>query len=205
MHLVTLDLEGVLVPEIWIGLAEKTGLDSLRRTTRDEPDYNKLMRYRLDILRQAEIGLPLIREVIHNLDPLPGATAFLNWLQTRTPVIILSDTFSEFASPLMAKLGNPTLFCHQLEIDPDGWITNYRLRQPDQKRNAVRAFQGLGFRVTAAGDSYNDVTMLESADTAILFRPPDSLREERPDWPVVRTHEELRTLLEPILDKPSGS
>jgi len=196
MHLVTLDLEGVLIPEIWIGLAELTGVSDLRRTTRDEPDYDKLMRYRLDILRREEINMDAVYKVLHSMEPLEGAIEFLDWLRSQTRVILLSDTFAQFAAPLMKKLHYPTLFCHQLDIDTDGWITNYRLRQPDQKRKAVQSFQSLGFRVIASGDSYNDVTMLESADEAILFRPPDSLSREKPEWPTVTTHQELREHLE---------
>jgi len=199
MHLVTLDLEGVLIPEIWIGLAEKTGIEALQRTTRDEPDYDKLMRYRLDILRDNEIRVETIHEVIGEMRPLEGAREFMAWLRSETRVIILSDTFAQFAGPLMAQLGFPTLFCHDLVIDDDGWIIDYKLRQADQKKKAVEAFRSLGFSIYAAGDSYNDVSMLESADRAILFRPPESLREERPDWPVVESHEKLRLELEPLL------
>ena len=199
MHLVTLDLEGVLIPEIWIGLAEKTGIEALQRTTRDEPDYDNLMRYRLDILRDNEIRVETIHEVIGEMRPLEGAREFMAWLRSETRVIILSDTFAQFAGPLMAQLGFPTLFCHDLVIDDDGWIIDYKLRQADQKKKAVEAFRSLGFSIYAAGDSYNDVSMLESADRAILFRPPESLREERPDWPVVESHEKLRLELEPLL------
>jgi phosphoserine/homoserine phosphotransferase len=199
MHLVTLDLEGVLVPEIWIGLAERTGIEALKRTTRDEPDYDTLMRYRLDILRKHEIRVETIHEVIGELQPLEGAREFIAWLQAQTRVIILSDTFAQFAGPLMAQLGHPTLFCHELVIDKYGWITGYRLRQPDQKRRAVEAFRDLGFKIFAAGDSYNDVSMLESSDQPILFRPPESLRNDKPDWPVAETHEQLRSYLEPLL------
>ncbi len=200
MHLVTLDLEGVLVPEIWIGLAERTGIDALRRTTRDEPDYDVLMRYRLEILREHRIRVDTIHEVIGGMQPLAGAGEFLDWLRSQTRVIILSDTFSQFAGPLMAQLGYPTLFCHDLEIDEGGWITGYRLRQDDQKRKAVEAFRSLGFTVGAAGDSYNDVSMLESAEAAFLFRPPESLKTERPDWPVAETHPDLRKHLENFFD-----
>jgi len=199
MHLVTLDLEGVLVPEIWVGLAERTGIEALRRTTRDEPDYDVLMRFRLDILRENQIRVETIHEVIGEMQPLEGACEFMEWLQGKTRVIILSDTFAQFAGPLMAQLGNPTLFCHDLEIDANGWITGYRLRQDDQKRKAVKALQGLGFKVYAAGDSYNDVSMLDSADAAFLFRPPDSLRDERKNWPVALDHPTLRSYLEPLL------
>jgi len=199
MHLVTLDLEGVLVPEIWIALAERTGIDALRRTTREEPDYDALMRYRLRILRENGVRVGTIHEVIAELEPLEGAVEFLDWLRAETRVIILSDTFEQFAGPLMARLGHPTLFCHRLVIDAEGWITAYRLRQADQKRRAVAAFRDLGFRVAAGGDSYNDVGMLEAADRAILFRPPASLRAERPDWPVALDHPDLRRSLESFL------
>lgn len=199
MHLVTLDLEGVLVPEIWIALAERTGIDALRRTTRDEPDYDALMRYRLRILRENGIRVGTIHDVIGKLEPLEGAAEFLDWLRTQTRVIILSDTFEQFAGPLMAQLGHPTLFCHRLVIDADGWITDYRLRQADQKRRAVEGFRNLGFRVAAGGDSYNDVGMLEAADEAVLFRPPASLRSEKPEWPVALDHSDLRRILESFL------
>ncbi len=180
MDIVCLDLEGVLLPEFWIAVADATGIDALRRTTRDEPDYDVLMRYRLDILRQHQLTLPAIHEAIHDLDPLPGAVDFTQWLMRRTRLIILSDTFTQFAEPLMAKLGNPTLFCHELEVDPHGTILDYHLRQPDQKRKAVLALQSLNFRVIAAGDSWNDRTMLQSADHGILFRPPQALIDAEP-------------------------
>jgi phosphoserine/homoserine phosphotransferase len=196
MHLVCLDLEGVLLPEIWIAVAEKTGLEELRRTTRDEPDYDKLMRYRLEILAREGIRIGDIQEVIETLDPLPGACEFTRWLVSATRLIILSDTFAQFAQPLMAKLGFPTLFCHSLVIDQAGNITDYLLRQPDQKQKAVRAFQDLAFDVVAAGDSYNDLTMLQAADQGILFRPPDTMKMEYPDFPVTEDHGELRDRIE---------
>jgi phosphoserine / homoserine phosphotransferase len=196
MNLVCLDLEGVLLPECWIAVAEATGLDALRRTTREEPDYDALMRYRLDILHQHGLTLPALSEVIEKLEPLPGAIEFTHWLMARTRLIILSDTFTQFAAPLMRKLGHPTLFCHELEVAPDGAITGYRLRQEDQKRRAVRAFQSLNFRVLAAGDSYNDLNMLQSADEGILFRPTEAFAAANPRFPVTRTHEELRSVLE---------
>ncbi len=199
MQLVCLDLEGVLVPEIWLAVAEKTGVEALRRTTRDEPDYDKLMRYRLDLLAQHGITLPQFQEVIGTLAPLEGAVEFLDWLQSETQVVILSDTFAEFARPLMRQLNWPTLLCHSLEVQLDGRITGYRLRQPDPKLKAVRAFQSLNLRVIAAGDSYNDLSMLLSADAAVLFRPPDSLVAEQPQLPVTRTHAELREALAEIL------
>ncbi len=195
MDVICLDLEGVLVPEIWIAFARKTGIDGLLRTTRDEPDYDKLMRYRLDILREKRLRLQDIQAVIDTLEPLPGAIEFVEWAKSRARLIILSDTFAEFAGPLMAKLGYPTLFCHSLQIDADGAIDDYCLRQPDQKRKAVEALQSLNFRVLAAGDSYNDLTMIDSADEGMLFCPPERLVEERPDLPVALDHATLRNLL----------
>jgi phosphoserine/homoserine phosphotransferase len=187
-----LDLEGVLVPEIWIAVAERTGVPELRRTTRDEPDYDKLMRWRLGILEERGIRLPEIQAAIASLGPLPGAREFLDWLRERMSVVILSDTFQEFAAPLMRQLGWPALFCHNLEVATDGRITGYALRMQDQKRAAVRAFRGLRLRVVAAGDSYNDTAMLAEADAGILFRPPDNVVAEFPQFPVTRSYEELR-------------
>ena len=196
MDIVCLDLEGVLLPEFWIAVAEATNIPELRRTTRDEPDYDVLMRYRLDLLNKHGLTLHAIHEAIKDLEPLPGARDFTDWLVARSRLIILSDTFVQFAEPMMAKLGNPTLFCHELEIHPDGTILNYCLRQPDQKRKAVEALQALNFRVIAAGDSWNDLTMLQSADHGILFRPPETLVAAEPDMPVTRTHEELKAAIE---------
>ncbi len=196
-----MDLEGVLVPEIWINVAERTGLPELRRTTRDEPDYNKLMRYRLDILDREGIRLPLIQEVIGTLDPLPGAAEFLDWLRGRTQGIILSDTFYQFAGPLMAKLGRPTLFCHTLEVADNGRITGWRLRLPDQKRSAVEALRALNFRILAVGDSYNDTSMLGAADQGILFRPSAAVMRDFPQYPVVQDHVALRDHVEAFLDR----
>jgi phosphoserine/homoserine phosphotransferase len=187
-----LDLEGVLVPEIWINVAERTGIDALRRTTRDEPDYDRLMRGRLEILDQHGLGLPDIQRVISSMGPLEGAREFLDWLRERFQVLILSDTFYEFAAPLMAQLGRPTLFCHRLETDASGRITGYRIRLPDQKRLTVRALHGLAFQVVAAGDSYNDTAMLGEADAGILFRPPENVIREFPQFPVTQTFDELR-------------
>jgi phosphoserine/homoserine phosphotransferase len=195
MDIVCLDLEGVLLPEFWIAVAEATGIDDLRRTTRDEPDYDVLMRYRLDILDKHQLTIHSIHEAIKDLEPLPGAIEFTNWLVARSRLIILSDTFVQFSAPLMAQLGNPTLFCHELEIDDSGKILNYCLRQPDQKRKAVQALKSLNFRVIAAGDSWNDRTMLQEADHGILFRPPESLREAEPHMPVTQTHEELKAAI----------
>lgn len=192
--MVVLDVEGVLVPEIWIAVAERTGIRELRRTTRDEPDYDALMRYRLDVLARHEVGLSAIRATIGDLAPLPGAKAFLDDLRTRTPVVLLSDTFAEFADPLMAQLGRPTILCHNLEVVDDR-IVGYRLRMADQKRHAVLAFQSLGYRVLAGGDSYNDVSMLLAADAGFLFRSPERVRHEFPQLPAFETYEELTTAL----------
>jgi phosphoserine/homoserine phosphotransferase len=191
MILVCLDMEGVLTPEIWINVAERTGIEALRRTTRDEPDYDKLMRYRLEILDRHGLGIAKIRQVIEGLEPLDGAVDFLDGLRDRYPVIVLSDTFYQFAGPLLRKLGRPTLFCHRLEIDEGGRIVDYRLRMPDQKRSSVHALRELAFRVIAAGDSYNDTTMLGAADAGILFRPPPNVVAEFPQYPVTETHAEL--------------
>ena len=199
MHLVCLDLEGVLLPECWLAIAEKTGIPALERTTRDEPDYDKLMRYRLEILDRHGLTLPVIHEAIRDLEPLPGALEFTRWLVAHSPLIILSDTFAQFAAPLMAKLGHPTLFCHELIVDGRGRITDYRLRQNDQKRKTVEALRALNFEVIAAGDSYNDLSMIQSAHHGILFRPPERLVAEYPQFPVATTHEELRNRIEGLL------
>lgn len=191
MIVACLDLEGVLVPEIWVNVAERTGIDALRRTTRDEPDYDVLMKQRLEILASHDLGLPDIQAVIGKMGPMPGARDFLDRLRARMQVVILSDTFYEFATPLMDQLGRPTLFCHSLGVDDTGRVVDYHLRLPDQKRRAVQAFHGLSFRVIAAGDSYNDTSMLSEADAGILFRPPDNVIEEFPQFPVTRDYDEL--------------
>jgi len=195
MMIACLDLEGVLVPEIWIAFAEKTGIEKLRLTTRDIPDYDELMRGRLKILAENKLGLPDIQEVISGIQPLPGAKDFLDWLKTEFQVIILSDTFYQFAGPLMAQLGHPTLFCHSLVVDGEGRITDYKLRQNDGKTQAVKALKGLNFKTVAAGDSYNDTGMLKEAHRGILFRPPDNVIREFPQFPVTRDYEEFRTEL----------
>ncbi len=187
-----LDLEGVLVPEIWINVAEKTGIQELRLTTRDISDYDVLMKRRLAILDQHTLRLSDIQKVIASMAPLEGAGNFLNWLRERCQVIILSDTFSEFAQPLMKQLGYPTLFCNRLEVDRTGKITNYHLRQTDQKRQSVLALKGLNFFVVAAGDSYNDTSMLKEADAGIFFRPPETITKDFPQFPVTRTYSELK-------------
>ncbi len=196
MQLVCLDLEGVLLPEIWIAVARKTGLEELERTTRDEPDYDKLMRYRLDILKREGIGIREIHEVIGTMEPLPGAIEFTEWLESRVPLIILSDTFTQFPQPLMAQLGRPTLFCHELIVGTNGAIESYKLRLKDHKRKTVKAFKDLNFEVIAAGDSYNDLTMLQVADHGILFRPPEKMKAEYPDFPVAEDHAALREHIE---------
>jgi len=191
VQIVCLDLEGVLVPEIWIEFANRTGIEALRRTTRDEPDYDKLMKYRLDILREHKLGLPDIQNVIAEMGPMPGAKDFLDQLRQDFQVIILSDTFYEFAMPLMNQLNMPALFCHKLEADAEGMLVNYHLRMPDQKRSAVKAFKGLNFKVVAAGDSYNDTAMLGEAHAGILFHPPENVIREFPQFPVTMNYSEL--------------
>ncbi len=194
--IVCLDLEGVLIPEVWIAFAEKTGIDALRRTTRDEPDYDKLMQGRLEILSKHGFKLGDIQDVIGAMKPLPGAREFLDALRARTQVIILSDTFYQFAAPFMRQLGQPTLFCHQLLVDEADQVTDYQLRIPDGKRRAVAALKDIGFRVHAAGDSYNDTTMLKEADKGVLFRCPDNVAEEFPEFERTDAYDELLVLLE---------
>lgn len=190
MHLACLDLEGVLVPEIWINVAERTGIEELRLTTRDIPDYDELMRHRLAVMDAHGVRLSLIQSVIAGLGPLPGASEFLDWLRERYQVVILSDTFYQFGMPLMAHLGYPTLLCHNLQVEGDR-IVGYTLRQQDQKTRAVAALQSLNTRVIAAGDSYNDTGMLAQADAGILFCPPDNVVAEFPQFPVTRDYDEL--------------
>ncbi len=192
MQLVCLDLEGVLIPEIWIEFANRTGISELRRTTRDEPDYDKLMAYRLDLLKTHKLGLPDIQKVIAEMGPITGAKEFLDALRRDFQVIILSDTFYEFAMPLMAQLGMPTLFCHKLEADAAGFLVNYHLRMPNQKKEAVQRFKELRFEVIAAGDSYNDTAMLIEAHAGILFHPPQNVIDEFPQFPVAMNYAALR-------------
>ncbi len=192
MSIACLDLEGVLVPEIWINFAEHTGIDELRATTRDIPDYDVLMKQRLDILKAHNLGLSDIQNVISQLEPLEGAKDFLYELKEKFQVIILSDTFYEFASPLMKQLDYPTLFCNSLVINDKGMVVDYQLRQKDQKRQSVLALKQLYFKVVAAGDSYNDTTMLKEADAGILFRPPQNVIDEFPQFPVTTTYQELK-------------
>ncbi len=192
MEIACLDLEGVLVPEIWIKFAEKTGIDALKATTRDIPDYDVLMKQRLAILAEHGLGLNEIQQVIATLEPLAGAREFIDWLRERFQVVILSDTFYEFSQPLMAQLGFPTLLCHRLETDADGKVVDYHLRQKDPKRQSVIAFHSLYYRVIAAGDSYNDTTMLAEADAGILFHSPQNVIDEFPQFPAVQTFEDLK-------------
>jgi len=190
--IVCLDLEGVLVPEIWVNFAVKTGIEELKITTREMPDYDALMKRRLKILDQHGFTLPDIQAVIDAMGPLEGAAEFIAWLRERTQVIILSDTFYEFALPLMRRLDYPTIFCNQLEIGANGRIVNYKLRQPNQKKHAVAALKNLNFRVMAAGDAYNDTAMLGEAHAGFFFRPPDHLPKEFPQFPVTQTYAELQ-------------
>jgi phosphoserine/homoserine phosphotransferase len=190
--IVCLDLEGVLVPEIWVNFAVKTGIEELKITTREMPDYDALMKRRLKILDQHGFTLPDIQAVIDAMGPLEGAAEFIAWLRERTQVIILSDTFYEFALPLMRRLDYPTIFCNQLEIGANGRIVNYKLRQPNQKKHAVAALKALNFRVMAAGDAYNDTAMLGEAHAGFFFRPPDHLPKEFPQFPVTQTYAELQ-------------
>jgi phosphoserine / homoserine phosphotransferase len=192
VQIVCLDLEGVLIPEVWIKFADATGIPELRVTTRDIPDYDVLMKRRLLILEEHKLGLPQIQEVVSGMEPLEGAVEFIAWLRTRFQVVILSDTYYEFVMPLIAKLGHPTLLCHRLETDAAGLVVNYLLRQVDPKRQAVKAFHGLNYKVIAAGDSYNDTTMLSEADAGILFHAPDNVIAEFPQFPAVHSYEDLK-------------
>jgi phosphoserine / homoserine phosphotransferase len=192
VQVVCLDLEGVLVPEIWIAFAERTGISAFKRTTRDEPDYDKLMRYRLALLREHGLKLADIQAVIRGMAPMDGAQAFLDGLRASYQVIILSDTFYEFADPLMAQLGRPTLFCHRLVVDGDGFVSHYRLRQPDPKSHAVRALKGLNFKVIAAGDSFNDTGMLAAADAGFFIHPPPGIAAQFPQFAVHADYAGLR-------------
>jgi phosphoserine/homoserine phosphotransferase len=196
MQVVCLDLEGVLVPEIWIAFAERTGIPELRRTTRDEPDYGKLMRFRIGLLRERGLKLADIQAVIAGMAPLPGAQDFLDGLRAHYQVVILSDTFYEFADPLMRQLGRPTLLCHRLEIDAAGFVTGYRLRQADPKRHAVNAFKSLNFQVLAAGDSFNDTGMLAAADAGFFIHPPESIVAQFPQFPVHHDYTSLRASID---------
>ncbi|MFZ9406627.1 MAG: bifunctional phosphoserine phosphatase/homoserine phosphotransferase ThrH [Burkholderiaceae bacterium] len=196
MKIVCLDMEGVLVPEIWIEFSKRSGIPELSRTTRDEPDYDKLMRFRIDLLRERGLKLADIQKVIDGMGPMDGARAFLDDLRTRYQVVILSDTFYEFADPLMRQLGRPTLLCHRLETDANGFVTRHLLRMPDPKRAAVKAFQALNFKVIAAGDSYNDTAMLGAADAGFFIHPPESIAAQFPQFPVSRDYATLRGFID---------
>ncbi len=192
MEIACLDLEGVLVPEIWINFAQATGIEELKLTTRDVADYDELMQHRLRVLEAHQLGLPDIQKVIEEMGPMPGAREFLDWLRERFQVAILSDTFYEFAAPLMRQLGWPMLLCHKLGVDDNGFVASYHLRQKDPKRQSVKAFQALTYRVIASGDSYNDTNMLEQADAGILFSPPQNVIDEFPQYPVALDYEQLK-------------
>jgi len=204
VQIVCLDLEGVLVPEIWIAFAERTGIPELRRTTRDEPDYEKLMQGRLALLRGHGLGLPDIQRVIAAMGPEPGAREFLDALRQRYQVVIVSDTFYEFAMPLMAQLGMPTLLCHRIEADARGFVSAYHLRMPEQKRAAVQAFRTLNFRVIAVGDSYNDTAMLRAAHAGILYRPPHNVLAQFPEFPAVEDYLGLRAAIDAAAARLGG-
>ena len=204
MKIVCLDLEGVLVPEIWISFAERTGIPEFRRTTRDEPNYDTLMKYRLRLLAEHGLGLPDIQKVICAMGPMPGAREFLDKLREDCEVIILSDTFYEFAHPLMRQLAWPTLFCHSLETDAAGKVVNYHLRLPEQKREAVKRFREMNFTVVAAGDSYNDTAMLGEAHAGILFHPPENVIREFPQYPVTKSYDELRSEIDRAFARVAG-
>jgi len=200
MYIICSDLEGVFVPEIWVNVALYTGIEKLKLTTRDINDYDVLMKGRLEILKQNGLTLNDIQQVISKLEPLPGAMEFINWLKSKAQLIIVSDTFTEFADPLMAKLGRPTLLCHKLTTDASGNITNYNLRQKDAKRMVTEAFQGLNFKVIGVGDSYNDISMLRKADTGILFNPPQNVIDDNSDLMVLRSYEDLRSVISGLID-----
>lgn len=201
MNIICLDLEGVLVPEIWIAFAEKTGIEKLRRTTREEPDYDKLMKYRMEILREHKLTLKDIQDVISTIKPLEGAKEFLDKLRAETQVIILSDTFSEFASPLMKQLGWPTIFCNSLSVDDEGMISGVRMRQDNGKKKAIDGLRAMGFRTFAAGDSYNDLAMIHLADKGCLFRAPENIIKEEPDLKLCNTYEEFYSVIKSFIDE----
>ena len=199
MNIVCLDLEGVLVPEIWIAFSEASGIPELRRTTRDEPDYDKLMKYRIKILAEHGLGLAEIQKVIETIDPMPGAKEFLDELRSVTQVIILSDTFTQFASPLMKKLGYPTIFCNTLEISPEGMVTGYRLRTEKTKLTAVRALQSIGFETIAAGDSFNDLEMIRASKAGFLFRSTEKIKADNPDLPAFEEYADFLAAIKKAL------
>ena len=191
MNIVCLDLEGVLVPEIWIAFSQASGIPELRRTTRDEPDYDKLMKWRIGILKEHGLGLNEIKKVIETIDPMPGAKEFLDALREETQVLILSDTFTQFASPLMKKLGWPTIFCNTLEVAPDGTVTGYKMRVAQSKLSTVKALQSVGFDTIAAGDSFNDLAMIQASKAGFLFRSTEQIKKEHPELPAFESYDEL--------------
>ena len=195
MYITCLDLEGVLVPEIWIAFSQASGIPELRRTTRDEPDYNKLMRWRLGILKEHGLGLREIQDVIATIDPLPGAKEFLDELRSITQAVILSDTFTQFAQPLMKKLGWPALFCNELVVAPSGEVTDFRLRCQQTKLSTVRAFQSVGYETIASGDSFNDLAMIQASSAGFLFRAPESIKAQYPEIPAVDEYDDLLKLI----------
>ena len=199
MNIVCLDLEGVLEPEIWIAFSEASGIPELRRTTRDEPDYDKLMRWRIGILKEHGLGLKQIRETIAKIEPLEGAREFLDELRQIVPTVILSDTFEQFGFPLMEKLGRPTLLCNKLEVAPDGEITGFTMRCEQSKLTSVKAFQAMGYETIAVGDSYNDLGMIRASKAGFLFRAPDNVKAENPDLPALETYEELLSAIKAAL------
>ena len=199
MDIVCLDLEGVLVPEIWIAFAEASGIPELKRTTRDEPDYDKLMTWRLGILKEHGLGLKEIQETIAKIDPIPGAKEFLDELRSITQVIIISDTFTQFASPLMKKLGWPTIFCNSLEVAPDGWITGFKMRCEKSKYTTVKALQSIGYDTIASGDSHNDLGMIEASKAGFLFKSTDQIKADHPELPAYETYDELLAAIKKAL------
>ncbi len=205
MYILCSDLEGVFVPEIWINVAKHTGIDELKLTTRDINDYDVLMKRRLEILHQHNLTIHVIQQVIANIKPLPGAVEFISWLRKRIEIIVVSDTYAEFANPIMEKLGRPTLFCNSLTIDHLGNITDYNLRQHDGKKKVAEALQNLNFKVIAVGDSYNDINMLRKADAGILYRPPQNVIDDNPDLPVAVSYDELKGMILAKLDGGSIS
>lgn len=201
MYITCLDMEGVLVPEIWIAFAKESGIPELKRTTRDEPDYNKLMNWRLGILREHGLGLKEIQETIAKIDPMPGAKKFLDELRSFTQVIIISDTFTQFAHPLMEKLGYPTLFCNSLEVAPDGEITGFKMRIQNAKLNTVRALQSIGFDTIASGDSYNDLAMIRASKAGFLFKSTDKIKADNPDIPAYEEFDELMAAIRNAMEQ----
>jgi phosphoserine/homoserine phosphotransferase len=199
MNFLCSDLEGVFIPEVWINVADKTGIPELRRTTRDEPDYGKLMRFRMALLKEKGLKLRDIQDVIATIRPLDGAVELLDWIKQQLPMVIVSDTFTQFADPLIAQLNRPTLFCNELIIDGDGYIADFALRQHDQKRKVVQALQNLNYTVIAMGDSYNDTSMLSQAEYGILFRPPENVIRDFPQFPVANDYEGLKKIIQSIL------